>query len=74
MVAAVDEVVHSHGFTSGPIGAVDQQGNHEVAFCNGYQAQLTMGTGKRTGLLLITGCHPTAEAKRRGHPSTTSSA
>jgi hypothetical protein len=72
-VAAVHEVVHSYGFTSGPVGSVDRPGDHEVAFYDDYQAQLTVGTGKHTGLLLITGCHLTAEAKRRGHPAEQSS-
>jgi Lipoprotein confined to pathogenic Mycobacterium len=70
-VRAVDVVVRGYGFDSGPITAADKPGNHYVAFYDKYSAALTISSGHSTDILLVTGCHLTAAAKDRGHPTPT---
>ena len=45
--------------------------SHEIVFHDQYKAELNVGTAVNTTLLLRTGCHLTAEAKKRGSPAPT---
>ncbi|MGB6164164.1 MAG: LppA family lipoprotein [Pseudonocardiaceae bacterium] len=70
-VSIVDTVVRSYGFNSGPIRVVNRPSDHEVDFYDSYQAELVFGTAVNTTMTFITGCHLTAEAKKRGYPAQT---
>lgn len=67
-VSVVRTVVQGYGFDTGLV-VVNRPSDHEVDFHDPDQAELGFGTAVNTTLLLITGCHLTAEAKSRGHPA-----
>lgn len=69
-VAAVRRVAQGYGFDVGE-ATVNRPSNHEVVFHDQYRAELNFGTAVNTTLLLRTGCHLTAEAKKRGTPAPT---
>jgi hypothetical protein len=71
-VQAVDRLVRTYGFDSGPVAAVDRPADHYVAFYDGYHAELVITGGHSLDVLLMSGCHLTAAAKRRGHPDAAS--
>ena len=68
-VSIVDTVVRSYGFNSGPIRVINRPSDHEVDFYDSYQAELVFGTAVNTTMTFTTGCHLTAEAKKRGYPA-----
>jgi hypothetical protein len=70
-VTIVDTVARSYGFNSGPIVVKNQPSDHYVTFHDPYKAELTLGTAVNTGMTVRTGCHLTAEAKKRGTPEPT---
>ncbi|MFF0144443.1 LppA family lipoprotein [Amycolatopsis sulphurea] len=68
VASTVGQVAGTYGFGGGEV-VVDQPGNHEIVFRDQYNAELNFGTAVNTTLLLRTGCHLTAEAKKRGTPA-----
>jgi hypothetical protein len=46
----------------------NKQGDHQFNIKDPYGAELSLGTAKNTLLTLVTGCHLTAEAHKRGTP------
>ncbi|PFG47913.1 putative LppA-like lipoprotein [Amycolatopsis sulphurea] len=68
-LATVGEVAHQYGFDAHPKVIANQPGNHESIFRDEYNAELTFGVGKNVGLTFESGCHLTAEAKKRGTPA-----
>lgn len=68
-VQIVDEITSGYGFGA-PTVIVDTPGNHEISLNDNYGAELLFGTKKATILTILTGCHLTPEAHRRGTPST----
>ncbi|MEW2506002.1 LppA family lipoprotein [Amycolatopsis sp. NPDC047767] len=67
-VNVVHGVAQGYGFDSGQV-IVSRPNDHEVVFRDRYQAELNIGTAVNTTLLVRTGCHLTAEAKKRGTPA-----
>ncbi|MGW4529290.1 LppA family lipoprotein [Amycolatopsis sp. NPDC004378] len=67
--AAVDNTLRSYGFDSGPIVVKNQASNHYVTFRAPDGSEVTFGSAVNTGLTVRTGCHLTAEAKKRGTPA-----
>lgn len=68
VASTVEQVARTYGFGGGEV-VVNQPGNHEVVFRDRFNAELNFGTAVNTTLLLRTGCHLTAEAKKRGTPA-----
>jgi hypothetical protein len=68
-LAAIADVVQGYGFDPRPEVIVSKPGNHNANFYDSYRAKLTVDVGNTAGLSLSTGCHLTAEAKKRGHPA-----
>lgn len=70
------DVVKKYGFNGQPQVMNDRPGAHDLRIYDQYKAQLTFTLGQdesgvfRMGFMVITGCHLTAAAKRRGHPAT----
>lgn len=71
--AAADSILRGYGFDSGPIVVKNQPGDHYVTFRAPDGSEVTFGSAVNTGLTVRTGCHLTAEAKRRGTPAPTPS-
>jgi hypothetical protein len=69
-IAVVRSVAQGYGFDTGEI-TVNRPSDHEIVFHDQYKAELNFGTAVNTTLLLRTGCHLTAEAKKRGSPAPT---
>lgn len=67
-VDAVRSIAAEYGFDTSQV-TVDRPGDHEVVFHDKYQAELNVGTAANTTVLLRTGCHLTAAAKKRGAPA-----
>ncbi|WP_158605676.1 LppA family lipoprotein [Amycolatopsis panacis] len=67
--AAVDTILRSYGFDSGPIVVKNQSADHYVTFRSPAGSEVTFGSAVNTGLTVRTGCHLTAEAKTRGTPA-----
>jgi hypothetical protein len=65
---AVQAIASDYGFGSGE-ATVNRLSDHEIVFHDQYKAELNFGTAVNTTLLLRTGCHLTAEAKKRGTPA-----
>lgn len=70
----VQDIARKNGFADGPIVVKNQPGDHYVSFYDNYSAALTFGSAVNLGFSLGTGCHLTAVAKKRGHPTSTSTA
>lgn len=68
-LALVGEIAGRRGF-QGPKVTLDRPGDHLVGFHDAYGARLDFGTEVATVTGVSTGCHLTAEAKRRGAPTT----
>ncbi|GLZ33933.1 hypothetical protein Lesp02_61210 [Lentzea sp. NBRC 105346] len=66
--AIVGEVAEGYGFHKSPVIIVKRQGDHEVVYDKPDGAQITFGTAVNTVLGVMTGCHLTPEAHRRGTP------
>lgn len=64
----VDQVIRPYGFNSGPITPGSDPSIHWVTFYDQYQGELIFTMGHGTGFGVLTGCHLTAAAKKRGHP------
>jgi hypothetical protein len=71
-ISVVHGVAQSYGFDVGQ-ATVNRPHDHEIVFHDMYQAELNIGTAVNTTLLVRTGCHLTAEAKKRGTPLSKSS-
>jgi hypothetical protein len=71
--AAVDTILRSYGFDSGPFVVKNQPSDHYVTFRAPDGSEVTFGTAVNTGLTVRTGCHLTVEAKKRGTPAPTPS-
>ncbi|GAA3546190.1 hypothetical protein GCM10022222_32310 [Amycolatopsis ultiminotia] len=65
-VSIVGGVARSYGFNSGPTVVKNNPSDHYVTFHDSYGGELVFGTAVNTTLLVRTGCHLTAEAKKRG--------
>jgi hypothetical protein len=70
-LAAVNGILRTYGFDSGPIVVKDQPSDHYVTFRAPEGSEVTFGTAVNTGLTVRTGCHLTTEAKTRGTPAPT---
>jgi hypothetical protein len=68
-VQVVNEITSNYGFGA-PTVVVDTPGNHEISLKGNYGAELVFGTKNQSILTVLTGCHLTPEAHRRGAPST----
>lgn len=66
--AIVGEVAEGYGFHKDPVILVNRQGDHEVVYDKPDGAQVTFGTAVNTVLDVMTGCHLTVDAHRRGTP------
>jgi hypothetical protein len=71
-VTIVRHVAQSYAFDTGQL-TVNRPNDHEVVFRDQYRAELNFGSAVNTTLLLRTGCHLTAEAKKRGQLAPTPS-
>jgi hypothetical protein len=71
-MVAVDKLVRAYGFDSGSVAAVDRPADHYVAFYDDYHAELIISGGHSLDVVLMSGCHLTAAAKKLGHPEPTS--
>lgn len=59
-----------YGFTPQPQRLHDTPGSHDAVFHNVHDdGEISFGTAANTSLRVSLGCHLTAEAKQRGHPS-----
>jgi hypothetical protein len=67
-VTAARAIVKEYGFDDGEV-VVDRPSNRTIVFHDQYKAELNFGTAVNTTLLMGTGCHLTAEAKKRGTPA-----
>ncbi|GAA4658458.1 LppA family lipoprotein [Amycolatopsis sacchari] len=67
-VQVVRTVALKYGFDK-VVTTVSRPEDHEVVFSDLYDAELNFGSAVNTTLLVRTGCHLTAEAKKRGHPA-----
>ncbi|WP_051343291.1 LppA family lipoprotein [Pseudonocardia spinosispora] len=67
-VAIVGDIARRYGFDV-PQLTVDRPGDHSIELSDRYKASFTFSSAVNTSLLLITGCHLTPEAKRRGVPA-----
>jgi hypothetical protein len=66
----VGKVAARYGFDPTPKRFHDAPGNHDTSFNNpSDHSELTFGTDKTTLMGISIGCHLTADAKKRGHPS-----
>lgn len=65
-VAIVRQLAQGYGFDTGQV-TVNRPNDHEIVFRDQYRAELNFGSAVNTTLLLRTGCHLTAEAKKRGN-------
>ena len=63
--AAVETVTRRYGFGA-PKVLANRPGAHGAQFDDQYQAVLTFDVGRVAGLSFVTGCHLTADAKKRG--------
>jgi hypothetical protein len=70
-LSAVVNIARTYGFDSGPVVVKDQPADHYVTSRDPYGAEITFGTAVNTILTVRTGCHLTAEAKKRGIPAPT---
>lgn len=70
-VQVVQNVARNYGFNT-IVTTVNRPNDHEVVFYDVYDAELNFGSAVNTTLLVRTGCHLTAEAKKRGHPASSS--
>lgn len=70
-VEVVQNVARNYGFNT-VVPTVNRPNDHEVVFYDTYEAELNFGSAVNTTLLVRTGCHLTAEAKKRGTPRLTS--
>ncbi|GAA3534454.1 hypothetical protein GCM10022222_17490 [Amycolatopsis ultiminotia] len=68
VVDAVHAIAADYGFGT-TATTVNRPSDHEVVFHDQYEAELNFGPAVNTTLLLRTGCHLTAEAKKRGAPA-----
>jgi hypothetical protein len=68
-LSAVDTILRTYGFNSGPYVVKNNPSDHYVTFQDPTNAEVTFGTAVNTGLTVRTGCHLTAEAKKRGTPA-----
>lgn len=60
------------GFNPQPQRLHDAPGSHDAVFHNVHDdGEISFGTAQNTSLSASIGCHLTAEAKRRGAPSST---
>ncbi|UKD56634.1 LppA family lipoprotein [Amycolatopsis sp. FU40] len=62
------DLAAEYGFDTSQV-TVDRPGDHEVVLRDKYEAELNVGTAANTTLLLRSGCHLTAAAKKRGAPA-----
>jgi Lipoprotein confined to pathogenic Mycobacterium len=67
-LTVIRPIVHSYGFST-EVRTLDRPRDHQVDFFDPYGANFQLGAAVNTTLLLITGCHLTPEAKRRGTPA-----
>lgn len=67
-LAIITEIAGKYGFGAPQI-LVDNPGRHEISMRNGYGAETSFGTRINTSMLILTGCHLTAEAHKRGKPT-----
>ncbi|WP_158691351.1 LppA family lipoprotein [Amycolatopsis benzoatilytica] len=63
--ADVREIARNYGFDAGQV-TVQRPNDNEIVFRDQYRAELNFGSAINTTLLVRTGCHLTAEAKKRG--------
>jgi hypothetical protein len=66
-LAVVRPIAHQYGFTT-EVRTLDRPRDHQIDFYDSYGADFQLGSAVNTTLLLITDCHLTAAAKRRGTP------
>jgi hypothetical protein len=71
VLSAVDKILRLYGFNSGPDVVKNNPSDHYVTFQDPTNAEVTFGSAVNTGLTVRTGCHLTAEAKKRGTPAPT---
>lgn len=67
--SAVDTILRAYGFDSGPIVVKNNPSDHYVTFRAPDGSEVTFGSAVNTGFTVRTGCHLTAEAKKRGTPA-----
>lgn len=67
-VDKVGEIAKRYGFTRHE-RMIDRPGNHDVTYFHPDGTKVLFGTELNTVLTLISGCYLTAEAKRRGAPT-----
>ncbi|GAB3376324.1 LppA family lipoprotein [Amycolatopsis echigonensis] len=67
--ALVGQIAAGYGFNSEPKVFTNRPGDHDVVFGKPDGALLHFGTAVNTTVRVETGCHLTAEAKKRGAPS-----
>lgn len=62
------DISGAYGFDS-PQTVVDGPGQHHISIKDQYGAELSFGSRVNTSILILTGCHLTPEAHKRGTPS-----
>src|SRR5207244_1008489 len=68
----IGSVAAKYGFTPQPQRLHDAPGSHDAVFHNVHDAgEISSGTALNTSFGVSLGCHLMAEAKKRGHPSST---
>jgi hypothetical protein len=66
-IATITPLLHAYGFQPG--FRVDGPKDYQIDFYDQYDADFSFGSMLGTSLQISTGCHLTAEAKRRGAPA-----
>jgi hypothetical protein len=78
VVAKIGSVIQRYGFDPRPEVVTDRPAQHDANFYDSYGAELGISFGNKEldprigggiGFSFVTGCHLTAEAKKRGHPA-----
>ncbi|WP_409184909.1 LppA family lipoprotein [Amycolatopsis sp. VS8301801F10] len=67
--AAVSDILRGYGFDSGPTVVKNQPSDHYVTYRAPDGSEVTFGSSVNTSATVRTGCHLTAEAKKRGTPA-----
>jgi Lipoprotein confined to pathogenic Mycobacterium len=66
-IAAITPLLQSYGFKA--VFHVDGPKDYQIDFYDEYDADFSFGSMLDTSMRITTGCHLTAEVKRRGTPS-----